>query len=284
MNGHMNGCGVGSGSGSNSGLNSTASVAASVTVTTTTTSNTIANMNGSNGTGSNTPKVGSTTNGEAQYYLSEKHAFPTISDVIHYHKHNSGGLVVRLRSPPTKDRESPVVKRGKFRNIPVAVKQMVEGAMNEDDFIEEAKNMRFLNHPNLVQLFGVVLKKRPIMIITEYMKHGSLRDFMRQRQPQFCNRPVVMSDICAQVANGMAYLEQEQFVHRDLAARNCLVKSISQNSVHVKVADFGMARFLLDNVYEPSAGTKFPVRWAPPEVFQSTYTAKADVWSFGKSQ
>lgn len=310
LNGHLNGCGVGSGSGSNSGLNSTASVAAtSITVTTTT--NTIVNMNGSTGTGSNTPKVGSTINGEAQYYLSEKHAFPTISDVIHYHKHNSGGLVVRLRSPPTKDRESPVtagmgldefeldpaelhlerepigkgqfgvVKRGKFRNIPVAVKQMVEGAMNEDDFIEEAKNMRFLNHPNLVQLFGVVLKKRPIMIITEYMKHGSLRDFMRQRQTQFCNRPVVMSDICAQVANGMAYLEQEQFVHRDLAARNCLVKSINQNSVHVKVADFGMARFLLDNVYEPSAGTKFPVRWAPPEVFQSTYTAKADVWSFG---
>eukprot|EP00108_Taenia_solium_P006547 TsM_001092300 transcript=TsM_001092300 gene=TsM_001092300 len=249
--------------------------------------------------------------GEAQFYLSEKHAFPTISEVIHYHKHNSGGLVVRLRSPPVKDRESPVtagmgldefeldpaelqidpepigkgqfgvVKRGKFRNIPVAVKQMVENAMNEEDFIEEAKNMRFLNHPNLVQLFGVVLKKRPIMIITEYMKYGSLRDFLRQRQSQFCNRPVVLADICAQVGNGMAYLEREQFVHRDLAARNCLVKSVSRNSVVVKVADFGMARFLLDNVYEPSAGTKFPVRWAAPEVFQSVYTDKADVWSFG---
>lgn len=81
----------------------------------------------------------------------------------------------------------------------------------------------------------------------------------------------------------MAYLETEQFVHRDLAARNCLVKSVSRNSVVVKVADFGMARFLLDNVYEPSAGTKFPVRWAAPEVFQSVYTDKADVWSFGES-
>ncbi|KAA0183430.1 Tyrosine-protein kinase [Fasciolopsis buskii] len=283
-NGHVNGTGL---------TNGTSAVSNGTSV---------ASRTGGQNTGSS---------GEAQYYLSEKHAFPTISDVIHYHKHNSGGLVVRLRSPPTKDRESPVtagmgldefeldpaelqlerepigkgqfgvVKRGKFRNIPVAVKQMVEGAMNEDDFIEEAKNMRFLNHPNLVQLFGVVLKKRPIMIITEYMKHGSLRDFMRQRQPHFYNRPVVLADICAQVANGMAYLEQEQFVHRDLAARNCLVKSVSRNSVHVKVADFGMARFLLDNVYEPSAGTKFPVRWAPPEVFQSTYTAKADVWSFG---
>nr|CDS26764.1 tyrosine protein kinase Btk29A [Hymenolepis microstoma] len=282
--------------------------------TSTNNSNGASVTNGNNGTpvnGHSTGGSGGGGNGEPQFYLSEKHAFPTISEVIHYHKHNSGGLVVRLRSPPVKDRESPVtagmgldefeldpgelqidpepigkgqfgvVKRGKFRNIPVAVKQMVENAMNEEDFIEEAKNMRFLNHPNLVQLFGVVLKKRPIMIITEYMKYGSLRDFLRQRQTQFCNRPVVLADICAQVGNGMAYLEREQFVHRDLAARNCLVKSVSRNSVVVKVADFGMARFLLDNVYEPSAGTKFPVRWAAPEVFQSVYTDKADVWSFG---
>ena len=52
--------------------------------------------------------TGNSANTEAQFYLSEKHAFPTISEVIHYHKHNSGGLVVRLRSPPVKDRESPV--------------------------------------------------------------------------------------------------------------------------------------------------------------------------------
>ena len=42
------------------------------------------------------------------YYLSEKHQFRTVHEVIHYHKHNSGGLVVRLRTPPTQDKECPV--------------------------------------------------------------------------------------------------------------------------------------------------------------------------------
>ncbi|KAL3313794.1 hypothetical protein Ciccas_007603 [Cichlidogyrus casuarinus] len=140
----------------------------------------------------------------------------------------------------------------------------------------------FLNHPNLVQLFGVVLKKRPIMIITEYMPYGSLRDFLPKYAEQLeQHATLVLTDVCVQVASAMAYLEKQQFVHRDLAARNCLVKAASPNCIQVKVADFGMARFLLDNVYEPSAGTKFPVRWAPPEVFQSCYTPKADVWSYG---
>ena len=45
-------------------------------------------------------------------------------------------------------------------------------------------------------------------------------------------------DMGAQVAAGMAYLEENNYIHRDLAARNILV---GQNNV-CKVADFGLAR------------------------------------------
>lgn len=45
-------------------------------------------------------------------------------------------------------------------------------------------------------------------------------------------------DMAAQIAAGMAYLEQQNYIHRDLAARNVLV---GDNNI-VKIADFGLAR------------------------------------------
>ena len=62
------------------------------------------------------------------------------------------------------------LKLNHIGTIDVAVKMMKEGTMSEDDFIEEAKLMTRLQHINLVQLYGVCSKNRPIFIITEYMK------------------------------------------------------------------------------------------------------------------
>eukprot|EP00069_Balaena_mysticetus_P017615 bmy_10815T0 len=64
------------------------------------------------------------------------------------------------------------------------------------------------------------------------------------------------------------------------AARNCLVNEAGI----VKVSDFGMARYVLDDQYTSSSGAKFPVKWCPPEVFNySRFSSKSDIWSFGKS-
>ena len=47
-------------------------------------------------------------------------------------------------------------------------------------------------------------------------------------------------DIAEQVAEGMCYLESQNYIHRDLAARNILV---GENNV-CKVGDFGLARLI----------------------------------------
>ena len=49
----------------------------------------------------------------------------------------------------------------------------------------------------------------------------------------------------SKVASGMAHLERKGLIHRDLAARNVL---IGENLI-AKVADFGLARVIVDNEY-----------------------------------
>lgn len=51
----------------------------------------------------------------------------------------------------------------------------------------------------------------------------------------------------------MAYLEREKLIHRDLAARNILVG----NQGIVKVADFGLAKVIEDDEYNPKRGNLY---------------------------
>ncbi|XP_063301417.1 tyrosine-protein kinase ITK/TSK [Pelobates fuscus] len=248
-----------------------------------------------------------TNDSPPKYYLAEKFLFTNIPKLINYHQHNGGGLVTRLRYPVCSWKETlPVtagLSYGKWEIDPtlltfiedigsgqfglvkvafwqdiqkVAVKMIKEGMMSEEDFVEEAQVLMKLSHPKLVQFLGVCTQQHPLFLVFEFMEHGCLSEYLRRNRGSLCRGMAL--EMCQDVCEGMEYLEKSNFIHRDLAARNCLVGE----SLVVKVSDFGMTRFVLDDQYTSSTGTKFPVKWSAPEVFRyGRYSSKSDVWSFG---
>ncbi|XP_065827130.1 uncharacterized protein [Oscarella lobularis] len=170
----------------------------------------------------------------------------------------------------------------------VAVKTMKQGSSQEtaEDFRKEMEIMMDFDHPNIVRLLGICTRDEPLYLITELMKHGDLKAFIRKARPNETHPRSFLSvvqlvDIAAQAAAGVAYLASRLFVHRDIAARNCLVGE-NNNQLSVKVSDFGMARDIYQEEYYRRKGGTMPIRWMAPEaITDGKYTVESDVWSLG---
>jgi serine/threonine protein kinase len=58
---------------------------------------------------------------------------------------------------------------------------------------------RKLQHQNLVQLYGVCSKDRPIYIVTKYMQYGSLLNYLRRYETSLGANVGLLLDMCIQV-------------------------------------------------------------------------------------
>lgn len=243
------------------------------------------------------------------FFVTRRATFDTIVDLVVYYQQQADGLCVNLicpcvhsEKPQTAglsrqaneeweiDRnEITIVKKlgaGDFAEVweglwnhttAVAVKMLKQDYVSMQELPQVASVMKKLRHQKLIQLYAMCTKEEPIYIITELMKHGSLLDYLRG-EGRFLKFPQLV-DMSAQVAAGMAYLEEQNFIHRRLTARQILV---GENLI-CKIADYALTQVIDKDIYEGRTGAlKFPIKWTAPEVLlYEQFSIRSDVWSFG---
>ncbi|KAK9707215.1 hypothetical protein RND81_07G180500 [Saponaria officinalis] len=178
------------------------------------------------------------------------------------------------------------ILKAHWRGTPVAVKRILPSLSDDklviQDFRHEVNLLVKLRHPNIVQFLGAVTDKKPLMLITEYLRGGDLHQYLKEKGAL---SPTMAVNFAMDIARGMAYLHNEPnvIIHRDLKPRNVLL--VNTNADHLKVGDFGLSKLIrvqhAHDVYKMTGETG-SYRYMAPEVFRHRkYDKKVDVFSFG---
>uniref|UniRef100_A0A452TTV8 receptor protein-tyrosine kinase n=1 Tax=Ursus maritimus TaxID=29073 RepID=A0A452TTV8_URSMA len=168
----------------------------------------------------------------------------------------------------------------------VAVKTMKLDNFSQreiEEFLSEAACMKDFNHPNVIGLLGVCIEMssqgipKP-MVILPFMKYGDLHTYLLYSRLETGPKHIPLQTLLkfmVDIAQGMEYLSNRNFLHRDLAARNCMLR----DDMTVCVADFGLSKKIYSgDYYRQGRIAKMPVKWIAIEsLADRVYTSKSDV-------
>ena len=167
----------------------------------------------------------------------------------------------------------------------VALKKIFDAFQNATDAQRTYREVIFLQqmgeHENIVQLQNVMKadNSKDLYLVFEYME-TDLHAVIRANILQEVHKQYIMY----QSFKALKYMHSAKLVHRDLKPSNLLLNA----ECLMKVADFGLARSLLNDV--PDVAEKdvltdyVATRWyRAPEILlgSNTYGMSVDIWSLG---
>jgi serine/threonine protein kinase len=168
--------------------------------------------------------------------------------------------------------------------VTYAVKRAKQEHQCKSEFVSELSIIACLRHKNLVQLEGWCNEKGELLLVYEFMPHGSL-DKVLYREPN--QDPVSVFNwqqrynVALGLASALSYLHQEceqRVIHRDIKTSNILLDV----NFNPRLGDFGLAR-LMDHDKSPvSTLTAGTMGYLAPEYLQcGKATDQTDVFSYG---
>lgn len=164
---------------------------------------------------------------------------------------------------------------------PLAIKQIRPDATTDPVRREELRarfELEFrsagtLAHPNVVTIYDVGQAQDSYFIAMELIEGESLAQRLG-RSPRLDPEEVVT--LGRQIAAGLDYAHARSIVHRDVKPGNVLITPEG----HVKITDFGLAKFLSTEVTQTGTLLGTPAFMAPEQVLGRAAGPKTDQFAF----
>ncbi|KAG5254022.1 L-type lectin-domain containing receptor kinase [Salix suchowensis] len=174
------------------------------------------------------------------------------------------------------------VYRGFLKEIDsfVAVKRVSRGSKQGiKEYAAEVKIISRLRHRNLVQLIGWCHERKELLLVYEFMPHGSLDSHLFKETSLLPWE--VRYKIAQGLASGLLYLHEEWeqcVVHRDIKSSNIMLDS----EFNAKLGDFGLARLVDHGKGSQTTVLAGTMGYMAPECgLTGKASRESDVYSFG---
>jgi tetratricopeptide (TPR) repeat protein len=167
--------------------------------------------------------------------------------------------------------------------IPFALK-FLTGQSGKGINIEGVRNevktwIKAGNHFNIVPVYDGFTHRRFLVIVSEYIEGGSLRDWLVSNEKKASSLEKAVK-IMQGILQGLTHLHSRKIIHRDLKPENILLKDGIP-----KITDFGVSRmvetFSQSTALRYTKGAGAPL-YMPPEAFSDgNPMPQLDTWSAG---
>jgi serine/threonine-protein kinase len=142
-------------------------------------------------------------------------------------------------------------------------------------FVEEARTLAKLEHPNIVGLFNFVEAEGRLHLVMQYVQGKTFEQVIAERGRMPWQEAVV---IILGVLEALVYAHARGVVHRDIKPSNVLVRPDGT----VKVMDFGIAKITSSTRLTATGQTMGTVRYMSPEqVRGKELDGRSDIYSLG---